>query len=515
MKTQIDSVLSSDQLPSLPQVAVRIIQLTQEPEPDFDQMVRVIKSDPAICGKVLKTANSALLGLPRRVSSIDAALPVLGATLVKTIVLSFSLASHQRRRTDITKYHRRHWKRSLTQAAIAESIALETECGDPPTFFLTGLLLDIGELALLGTLPDIYVEIQSSDLAPNQLEAEDRFLGFSHTELGAEICRRWKLDEELIEAVLRHHETLRLGAELSPRMLVAMAASQSTDLIESPYKTPPTGWETATQVLQDRLSLSGDELLELLQDVPLRVCELSAMFSFDIGEGVSDDDILRTAKSELEAIAIQSQMDAIAADQRAELVMSKVTQLEQQREALQNEANRDPLTGAYNRRFMTAALGVEIEQATEQGSSVGVMFADIDKFKQLNDTYGHSVGDAALVEVARVLRGSTRATDIVIRYGGDEFLVVLCGITYAKFRTIAHRVCNNIRNAQIACDEYVRISSSVGGVFYAPAAGASIAVDDLVSEVDQAMYEAKQQGGDRVHIKPFMADCEDFAATSS
>lgn len=90
--SSLEKLLASDQVPSLPEVAVRIIEIAQQEDPDTLELIRTVRTDPAIAGRVLKFANSALFGLRTRPSSIEAAIPMLGTTLVRTLVLGFSLA---------------------------------------------------------------------------------------------------------------------------------------------------------------------------------------------------------------------------------------------------------------------------------------------------------------------------------------------------------------------------------------------------------------------------------------
>lgn len=131
---------------------------------------------------------------------------------------------------------------------------------------------------------------------------------------------------------------------------------------------------------------------------------------------------------------------------------------------------------------------------------MGLMFLDIDKFKSVNDDHGHALGDEAIRVVADVLKEIVRKTDFVIRYGGDEFLVVLTRVTHRDLSRVAERIADEIRSATLPSDPSVRITSSVGAVHYQPGKRDDIDASWLVHEVDQAMYEAKRNGGDQVRL---------------
>ena len=506
MKKSLQQLLASDQLPSLPQVALRIIQLVQEREPDFGEITKVIKSDPAICAKLLRTANSAVFGLRQRVTSVEAAVPILGANLVKTIVLSFTLADQQIRSHDHADEYQRHWRRSLFQAVAAESLALETQCADPALVFTIGLLQDIGELAMLNAIPQEYATCQASvEPGDAQCDVEVAQHGFSHVDVGVALCERWGLETSLVEAVKSHHEPFPRNKKKASRIpslvKLSMASARCADFLEAVGGIEEVGRTDLDQILNESYSLSDDAVFELFRDILLRVNEISALFLIDIGTPPSNDDLLRNSKSMLETLAVEGQMEAMAASVRVEHIGSKLRQLESQREQLRNEANRDALTGAYNRRYMATALRMEMQQCADSETSLGLLFADVDHFKSLNDTYGHDVGDMALRDMAETLHSSIRESDIVIRYGGDEFLVLLVDVTRSKLRQISRRICRQIRKARINGDQRIRITSSVGAILYTPRTGSSLEPDALVREVDHAMYEAKRQGGNRAHIR--------------
>ena len=156
----LDAILSSERLPSLPEIAIRVVEIARNPDPDFDRLIETIRMDPAIAGRILKTANSALLGMRTRASSIEQAVPRLGTTMVRTLVLSFCLADYQNKGSlSLRPYYQQIWRKSLTQAAVAESLA-ERQGGkvDSANWFLAGLIQDIGRLALLHTWREDYVE---------------------------------------------------------------------------------------------------------------------------------------------------------------------------------------------------------------------------------------------------------------------------------------------------------------------------------------------------------------------
>jgi two-component system, cell cycle response regulator len=166
---------------------------------------------------------------------------------------------------------------------------------------------------------------------------------------------------------------------------------------------------------------------------------------------------------------------------------------------LHREAQRlsvtDPLTGAGNLRHMTTTLAREVERATRFERPLALLLLDLDHFKRVNDTFGHTVGDAVLRELARRLHECVREVDTVARYGGEEF-VIICPETDAEGAArLADRVCATVRDDDfIVGEDAVPVTVSVG-VASLPIDG--IASGDLVRSADDALYAAKHDGRDR------------------
>ena len=123
MPYSLESILASERIPSLPEVAARIVEIARDPDPNYDQLIETIRTDPAIAGRILKTANSALLGMRTRANSIEQAVPRLGTTMVRTLVLGFCLAEYQNRNSfNLRRSYQMVWRESLTHAAVSEAL---------------------------------------------------------------------------------------------------------------------------------------------------------------------------------------------------------------------------------------------------------------------------------------------------------------------------------------------------------------------------------------------------------
>ena len=173
-------------------------------------------------------------------------------------------------------------------------------------------------------------------------------------------------------------------------------------------------------------------------------------------------------------------------------------EIHRKNEELQRLATRDPLTGALNRRAFMEAVGPLFAPASRGESSIGFLLLDIDHFKAVNDAHGHAVGDRVIQEVARKMQQCARGADLVCRYGGEEFCMVVAGIDRRGLGAFAERL---RRRVEAECGQAVReiedlrITVSIGTEIYTGGKGS---VESLIDHADQALYRAKRNGRNRV-----------------
>lgn len=165
---------------------------------------------------------------------------------------------------------------------------------------------------------------------------------------------------------------------------------------------------------------------------------------------------------------------------------------------LRMHAVRDELTGLYNRRYLQSALARELQRPS---SRTGLIVADVDGFKPFNDTWGHPAGDALLQHLARMMQRVLREDDVVCRYGGEEFVILVPGATLEQLRSTAERLRQETSQLHVRHEgrPLPRITLSAG-VALAPFHGNS--AEELIAAADRALYIAKTHGRDRVELPP-------------
>jgi len=167
------------------------------------------------------------------------------------------------------------------------------------------------------------------------------------------------------------------------------------------------------------------------------------------------------------------------------------------RESLRQQSIRDPLTGIFNRRYLEETLQREFARARRLGQPLSVIMFDIDHFKAVNDSYGHEAGDVVLQSIAHELQSAVRTEDIVCRFGGEEFVVVMPGMDFKKAAARASLILQAVRNLELLVGEtkLIKITMSAGVASF-PSHGKTPA--EVLQAADQALFQAKKLGRDRV-----------------
>lgn len=173
-------------------------------------------------------------------------------------------------------------------------------------------------------------------------------------------------------------------------------------------------------------------------------------------------------------------------------------QIEKQNDELKQLASIDPLSGCLNRRSFFAAADPIFEQAHAASADLCALMCDIDKFKSINDMHGHAVGDVVIQQVAKLLKSALRPSDLLCRYGGEEFCILLPGMTLIQAFVVAERIRLKIEaqaGAAVPTARGLRITSSFG------LSSVSLGADELnvlIEQADEALYASKQNGRNRV-----------------
>ena len=500
-------IWSSPNLPTLPNVAIKLLELSSSVDSDIQDVVDLIRQDPAISAQVLKASNSSFFGFRSQVKSLHRAVSLLGTTVVSSLSLSFTLHSGAMQDGPLSEEFERYWMQSAIQAVTTETLSQQESQGISSEYFSLGLLLDLGRLAMLHTIPDEYIPVLRRQSEQQRLlcEVERERLGFDHVQVGVELMDRWNLPSSLIEAARHQHDTLESLASLEPSeqtfsIHASALASAMSDYFCGPHKGTSLEW--LREFTQRCLGWRQERLESFLDDVRVRVDQVGDLLSINTAAVPDPCELITEANLQLAQLTLREHVASTQAAAHRDIVL-------QENESLRAQTLHDATTGAYNRRFFDETLNNEINRCRRNAEAVGIAFIDIDHFKHLNDTYGHQFGDVVLQYVTETLKRTLRDADTVARFGGDELVVLINQPSEKGLLRVAERLKDAVAITKIPFGNMtVNVTVSIGTTFAIPGRGERDVATNLVNAADKAMYESKKNGRNQVSYQPLISEAD-------
>ncbi|MEW6741988.1 MAG: GGDEF domain-containing protein [Planctomycetota bacterium] len=510
MKEDIATIVQGVQdLPTLPAVAMQVMELlaSESAEADVARVAEVISQDPALVGKILRMANSAMFGLTRKVSSVHQAVMVLGLRTIKVMVLSFSLVDSFHRKGKVAFDYRRFWRESLITAVAARHLAVTIGEVNRDEAFIAGLLADIGVLVLHERLQERYAEVMRKhrEEGIDLDELERNILGLDHLDAGGYLLDSWGLPAIIVRPVGAHHDPERMvgaGEDLHVMTRILHLASLMAWVVTATQSEEPT--DRLRQFAQQYFELGPERLTPIIETLRERVAETADLFAIDIGGKEALEAMRLRAQDALVRLSVGTSRELEEAQKSKQEAESRARKLEKKNRELVTLATTDPLTRVANRGELDSRLEGEMARAARLHTSIGFLLLDIDRFKLVNDTHGHDAGDQVLRGVATVVKKSVREIDLVARYGGEEFGVLCPGVTSQTLKALAERVRNCVQALSVPLrgGAKLQVTVSVGGVACTPAVH-SVKPTELVKAADRLLYRAKRAGRNCTRVAAF------------
>jgi HD-like signal output (HDOD) protein/GGDEF domain-containing protein len=531
----------ASELYSLPAVAVRVLDLTAEPQVDLRALKSCIENDPALAAKVLRVVNSSLFGLSAEVRDLGQALALLGIKPLKLLVLGFSLSAAICPNLEGSAV-KRYWRHTLTQAIAARELSerIWRSPGDEP--FLAALLQDIGMLVLIQELGDPYVRFLDRALATEREIAalEKSVLGFDYRELGACLLDRWALPGSLVgsinlrlrpeaigylsEAEQTLPRILRLAERLADLMVDRRHAALA-ELLSEPAK---------------RQSLSISEVEELIAAIEQKVGQLANLFSCELPPGVDYRDVLVEAHRRMSLLATEVAGDLLraapVAPDRAEEDVDLLADLEELTVAAaefervgrvksDGEGGSQPLsptsgasatatvTGSVAtatvacppaRAGVSNALSVEMRTHVaralmncRQGrQALSLVLVEIDHFAALARTLGPVVAEQRVADLGQICGGCDLPGASLVQARQACFALILPDCDRGEAVAVADDILHCVRQEPGQRPGTVGNGFSVSvGAATVPLPPKNFRVDDLIDSASRCLSTAQLSGG--------------------
>lgn len=479
----------ADGLPSVPGVALQILDLLQDDDVETQKLADTIGRDPALVARVLKTANSALFGARGQISSLERAITLLGLRTVSLLALSFSLSMRIEKPEQGNFDFKRFWRMSAIAAVVSHQLARRVAPELRDSAFLAGLLCDLGQLAAAQGASQRYAEVltrlESSDETLQAIEYQ--VLGTDHMEFGRELLESWNLPPSICCAVGAHHDPQRVEDPQDPCRMLAQILHVATTCAElyGGCDIEPS----ARAIKRDAaryFNMDPDTCTEVLREIEAELPHAAELFEVEIPDAQALAEICTRASQLVvkETLALNQQVQDATAQARH----------------FEQKAQVDALTGLPNRGVFDERLGPELEKARSEGGSLGLLLLDLDHFKKVNDSYGHTVGDELLREVGRIVRATLGEGEWSARYGGEEIVCVLPGCARPELEVRAEQLRGAVEGIEVASGaDRVWASASVGGCWIRRVSD-EVTPLRLFEAADRELYRAKEAGRNQVFL---------------
>lgn len=482
--------VDADALPSPPVTVLEVVRKSEDPDITIPKLAKLIELDVALSVQIVRMSNSALYSPAKEITTVERALTTLGLRSVRLLALSSSL--RMLIPTEGTFDTSEIRQRMIVNGSLARRFAEKLCRAQQDEAFLAGMLTGLGPVVLGTKYPELAHDMFNTGQRWPDANRERVVLGFPVDEITVNLVRAWGLPELIGDAIAtRDRPTDEIELPLGKALHLALHAERVLC-----GEDPSNELMQLVDIAESELGWSLDETNKWLIEAEPIVEETAALLQFQFPQAQAYTELLLEATRGMQQLTMEANTVIVESTRKLEA-------LSQRNVELQQEAETDALTGLPNRGTFDQMLVRRIEANELIGSethTMGVLMVDLDRFKLVNDTHGHAVGDEVLRTIGSILDRQTRGEDMPARYGGEEFVILLAQANDFEIGVVADRLRAAIESAEIELPDgaLLPVTASIGGALFGEQKNET--PETVMARADRRLYQSKQDGRNRVTL---------------
>ncbi len=503
-RDRLMALLKRSEVPSLPVVAQKLLELCRDDKASFAEFARLIESDQGLASRLLRVANSAYYGLRHKATTLERAISALGLKYVKTISLGFHLAralySEGVKGFSMPEF----WKQNLIRAVLARQVARQYCPARREEAFLVGLLQDCGVPFLVQAIGPEYARLWQNkhNTQSSMYRMEQELFYFDHMQAARMIMEQWDLPDVLAGPICSHH----LRSQTQPSLVEKVQLYQIGYFVGSLTFTDPLSLNEEDITLKDyaesAFNLDAEAINELMIQTKQEFTGISQLFADILPEQLDITRLLENARHTLNELVLEDSVRPFDINQELarfhedwKILAQKVNRDNETRQPLEPEG----IKTLYQMDALKDYLEIACDHVRSMTAPLMLICLEIDRYQEMKELHGQQYTVRIVNELAALLRQLFSEVGCVAYEGQNRYYVALMGPNAKSAVKLTEGLLNKVRGFSCkTSDEFVgreRVTASVGMIYYETGAFPAGTLE-LIELAEQQLMRVKELGND-------------------